>query len=214
MIRKIFKLILIIILIVVSMFVSFGLAMFVSYLHFQIAHIPNALMYYEFSGLSAFFFDIGLIGLIIILFEKSRIERFRQAILAVSIIIVLSFVSMYMNFWVVSKDKIYVSSISTLGFNVKYDYKDVSNINIYLTDTRKRKSINSKPTGDSVLRVDLIVKGHKLDLIMIAPVNKKTENEEIKDLITTLKTKYGTSISVNKNGHNDHDKEIDYFLSN
>lgn len=205
--KDVMKLILFFIAVAVCGFVVLCLPIFfmqiVGYIHFKMLNVPNTLIYSEGS-----FPEVSFILLIIIIFatlfiniqfiKKGKIKRIIPIKKVVPIVILMLMFMGCSNFWLVSKNKIYISSLASLGFTNKYDYSDVKDINI---------SVDSGPKGSMSMNVNLDVKGHKIN------INESSGGyESERNIIRVLKTKYSVPISVDKHGHAKYDDEINYIL--
>ncbi|KHD34727.1 membrane protein [Clostridium acetobutylicum] len=183
-------------------------AKIISNLRFRKLNIPNVLMYSGYYSLLSMIFSIifcvCLLLLIIHLLSRAQGPNFYSYIIKMLIVMVISGAVIYSNFWAITKDKIYVSSPETLGSIIKYDYNDVSSIAI---------SVDDEKGAGPVLKVDLIVNKNNLDLWQSVSVNENNKNKEVKDLIIALKTRFHTSVTVNKHGHTEYDKDINYLLN-
>ncbi|MCR3758062.1 hypothetical protein [Clostridium felsineum] len=177
-------------------------------IHFKTSHIENALMYSGYYSLLSMIFSaifaVSLVLLLVNLLSKTHGPNFYSSLIKMLIVMGVSGAVIYSNFWVITKDKIYFSSPTTLGSMIKLDYDDVSNIAI---------NVNAEKGSGPILKVDLIANGNDLDLWQSVSVNDNNKSKEVRDLIFVLKTRFHTSVTVNKHGYTEYDKDINYLTN-
>lgn len=180
----------------------------ISYIHFKLSNIPNVMMYSGyfslFSTIFSAIFSVCFVFFVLTLLLKPEAENYRFAKKTL-VLMLVSGALIYSNFWAITKDKVYYSSPTTMGSISQYNYNNITNISINVTNEK---------FGGLVLKVDLTVNGNDLDLLQSVSADKRNRDEAVRDFIATLRNQYHVPVSVNKHGYTEYDSKINYLLSN
>ena len=205
-----FKVLIIILLLVAALGMIMGMVaipLFISKVHFKLLHINTILLYSDagFLGiLLGFVISISIFVSLVALLGLMKKEDRKKAIISGVIVIIVSSIIIYSQFWYINNNKIYFSSLGTLGITQIYDYKEVTNIDIRVLKGKGGPSIN----------IDLLVKNHRIQLITTSPGLKGADTTEImKQIVTQLRTEYNVPVSVEKNDYTKYDDYINELLN-